>query len=120
MLLSLKVLKAVNAINKHFKISNYENKFSKWPPLNYLKLSTHVPVNVIKRDILIRMKDFALLKCSKAHNFTNASYMLVCIRQILFSLINDGIQNGYQSRKVLTHYFSFSFLFILTSCFSKF
>ena len=76
-LLSLKLLKAANPINKHFKISNYENElvfflrwrlFAKWPPLNYLKLSTHSIVSVIKHDILIRMKDFAMLKCSQAHH----------------------------------------------------
>ena len=52
------------------------------------------------------------MKCSQAHNTTNASYILVCIRQIIFVLINDGIQNGYQSRKVLTYSF-FSFLSFL-------
>ena len=59
--------------------------------------------------MLIIMKDFALLKCIQAHNTTNASNMLVCIRQILFLLINDGIQNGYQSRKILTCSFFFHF-----------
>ena len=54
------------------------------------------------------------MKCSQAHNTTNASYILVCIRQIIFLLINDGIQNGYQSRKVLTYSFFFlSFLHVV-------
>ena len=63
--------------------------------------------------MLIIMKDFALLKCIQAHNITNASYMLVCIRQILFLLINDGIENGYESRKILTcPFFHFNVLFL--------
>ena len=54
------------------------------------------------------------MKCSQAHNSTNASYILVCIRQIIFLLINDGIQNGCQSRKVLTYSFFFlSFLHVV-------
>ena len=54
------------------------------------------------------------MKCSQTHNTTNASYILVCIRQIIFLLINDGIQNGYQSRKV--HILTYSFFsFIFTS-----
>ena len=57
------------------------------------------------------------MKCSQAHNTTNASYILVYIRQIICLLINDGIQNGYQSRKELTYSF---FSFIFTCCFSKF
>ena len=66
-LLSLKVLKPPNSINENFKISNYEKKktrnfqrwrlFSKWPPLNYLKFSTHSTESVIKHAVLIRMKD---------------------------------------------------------------
>ena len=53
------------------------------------------------------------MKCSLAHNTTNASYILVCIRQIIFLLINDGIQNGYQSRKVLTYSFFFFHFYML-------
>ena len=54
------------------------------------------------------------MKCSQAHNTTNASYIFVCIKQIIFLLINDGIQNGYQSRKVLTYSFFFlSFLHVV-------
>ena len=54
------------------------------------------------------------MKCFQAYNTTNASYILVCIRQIIFLLLNDGIQNGYQSRKVLTHSFFFlSFLHVV-------
>ena len=53
------------------------------------------------------------MKCSQAHNTTNASYILVFIRQIIFLLINDGIQNGYQSRKVLTFSFFLSFLHVV-------
>ena len=127
MLLSLKILKAANPINKHFKMSNYENKhviFSKMVAffkmavikLPEIKYTQYCKCDKTRHFKLIRMKDFALLKCSQAHYITNTSYMLVCIRKILFQLINDGIQNGYQSWKVLTYYFSF----ILMSCFSKF
>ena len=52
------------------------------------------------------------MKCSQAHNNTNESYILVCIKQITFLVINDGIQNGYQSRKVLTYFLFFFFSFL--------